>query len=141
MKARKETLRRIQITLQKRRDTLRKQLAGEAIELRTSAHEVGDSIDAALDAEHQAVQSQLTTAESRELERVEHSLRRLARGEYGLCEACGGAIPFARLQAIPYATQCVKCQRQDDSTRRARSHGAARFVIETEIENGHTAET
>jgi DnaK suppressor protein len=36
--------------------------------------------------------------------------RRLAGGEYGLCEDCGEAIGFARLDAHPAATRCVRCQ-------------------------------
>lgn len=35
---------------------------------------------------------------------------RLANGEYGFCEDCGEAIGFARLEAQPAASRCVKCQ-------------------------------
>ena len=37
---------------------------------------------------------------------------RLAAGEYGLCEDCGEAIGFARLEAHPAASRCVHCQEQ-----------------------------
>jgi RNA polymerase-binding transcription factor DksA len=36
--------------------------------------------------------------------------RRLAKGEYGLCEDCGETIGFARLEAQPAASRCVRCQ-------------------------------
>ena len=36
--------------------------------------------------------------------------RRLAKGEYGLCEDCGAPIGFARLDAQPAASRCVRCQ-------------------------------
>jgi RNA polymerase-binding protein DksA len=36
--------------------------------------------------------------------------RRLAQGEYGLCKDCGDAIGFARLEAQPAASRCVRCQ-------------------------------
>jgi DnaK suppressor protein len=36
--------------------------------------------------------------------------RRLAKGEYGLCQDCGDAIGFARLEAQPAASRCVRCQ-------------------------------
>ena len=36
--------------------------------------------------------------------------RRLAKGDYGLCEDCGEAIGFARLEAQPAASRCVRCQ-------------------------------
>jgi len=36
--------------------------------------------------------------------------KRLASGDYGLCEDCGEAIGFARLRAQPAASRCVRCQ-------------------------------
>jgi DnaK suppressor protein len=33
-------------------------------------------------------------------------------GKYGSCEYCGGKIPMARLNALPYATMCIECQRE-----------------------------
>lgn len=38
------------------------------------------------------------------------ALERVRRGEYGLCQECGGPIAPARLRAIPEATACVLCQ-------------------------------
>ena len=32
----------------------------------------------------------------------------------GVCEDCGGTIPGDRLKALPWASQCIECQRQDD---------------------------
>lgn len=43
---------------------------------------------------------------------VQHALSRLDSGTYGTCEACGAAIPVARLEAIPHARQCVECPGQ-----------------------------
>ena len=43
---------------------------------------------------------------------VQHALNRLDSGTYGTCEACGAAIPAARLEAIPHARQCVDCPGQ-----------------------------
>ena len=40
--------------------------------------------------------------------------RRLAKGEYGLCEDCGEPIGFARLDAQPAASRCVRCQEQSE---------------------------
>lgn len=44
------------------------------------------------------------------LERIEAALEKMERGTYGLCDICGTQIPAGRLEAIPYATLCVKCQ-------------------------------
>jgi RNA polymerase-binding transcription factor DksA len=45
-----------------------------------------------------------------ELADVEHALRRLEEGTYGVCEACGGPIGEERLRAVPAARLCVDDQ-------------------------------
>jgi RNA polymerase-binding transcription factor DksA len=40
---------------------------------------------------------------------IRHALLRLDGGTYGSCEACGLAMPFERLEAIPSARLCVAC--------------------------------
>ncbi|HEY7704804.1 MAG TPA: TraR/DksA C4-type zinc finger protein [Acidimicrobiia bacterium] len=46
------------------------------------------------------------------LRKVEHALARVEDGTYGTCERCGQAIPVARLEVLPYATECVSCARK-----------------------------
>lgn len=41
------------------------------------------------------------------------ALERIDHHAYGTCTACGGGIPRARLEAIPYAQRCVKCEQHD----------------------------
>jgi DnaK suppressor protein len=43
------------------------------------------------------------------LHKVEHALRRIDSGGYGICEVCGEPILLARLEVLPYATTCVTC--------------------------------
>lgn len=45
---------------------------------------------------------------------IDHALERLALGTYGYCEACGAAIPFERLEAVPAARYCVSCSRRPE---------------------------
>ena len=40
---------------------------------------------------------------------IEAALERVEDGTYGVCEECGVKIPKKRLNAIPYASMCVKC--------------------------------
>jgi DnaK suppressor protein len=42
------------------------------------------------------------------LDQVRAALARLDEGGYGTCEACGEAIPQARLEARPWATRCIR---------------------------------
>jgi DnaK suppressor protein len=48
------------------------------------------------------------------LTQIESSLERIEDGTYGLCEECGVKIPKSRLNAIPYATLCVRCAQQQE---------------------------
>ena len=43
------------------------------------------------------------------LEDIDAAVRRLEAGAYGGCRTCRRAIPVARLEAVPEATQCVAC--------------------------------
>jgi len=49
------------------------------------------------------------------LEQIEAALERVEDGTYGMCEECGARIPKSRLQAIPYATMCVRCASRTES--------------------------
>ena len=40
---------------------------------------------------------------------VEHALRKLNEGTYGICDGCGQAIDPARLEALPEASLCRNC--------------------------------
>jgi DnaK suppressor protein len=41
---------------------------------------------------------------------LKQALQRLQAGTYGECSECGGDIEQKRLEAVPWATHCVKCQ-------------------------------
>jgi RNA polymerase-binding transcription factor DksA len=56
-----------------------------------------------------------------ELTDVEHALRRLDDGTYGVCEACGKPIDEERLEAVPAARFCRDDQQQAE--REARGAG------------------
>ncbi|MDQ6855696.1 MAG: TraR/DksA C4-type zinc finger protein [Candidatus Dormibacteraeota bacterium] len=40
---------------------------------------------------------------------IDQALERIDSGSYGLCQACGHAIPADRLRALPWAALCVPC--------------------------------
>lgn len=46
------------------------------------------------------------------LRKVERALVRIEDGTYGVCESCGQPIPLARLEVLPYSTECVSCARR-----------------------------
>ncbi|MFM7842761.1 MAG: TraR/DksA family transcriptional regulator [Planctomycetota bacterium] len=114
---RKDSLVDLKQILLKRRDALRKALAGDLSLLKElRGQSTGDTIDAALDSAQDELSSQLAEVESRELSSIENALERMREGDYGSCESCTEAIPLARLQALPYATMCIKCQREAEKS-------------------------
>ena len=111
--ARKDALLNLRAILVRRRDALRSALAGDLTLLRELRSESpGDLVDAAYDSAQDEISSQLAEVESRELANIENALERMKAGKYGLCEVCSGKIPLARLDALPYATMCIECQRE-----------------------------
>ena len=111
--ARQDALLRLHKNLLARRGELRKRLGLELEELAHVKHSSasGDAADAAFDASGEEISSTLAELESKELAQIERALRRLKAGTYGKCEACNISIPVARLNALPFSTLCVKCQR------------------------------
>lgn len=111
--ARKDAMGNMRQVLIKRRDALRKALAGDLSLLKELRGQTsGDVVDAALDSAQDEISSQLAEVESRELASIEKALERMREGTYGMCELCNNNIPLARLQALPYATLCIQCQRE-----------------------------
>jgi DnaK suppressor protein len=45
------------------------------------------------------------------LAEIDAALKRIDEGTYGICTNCGEQIPAERLEARPWATLCIDCQR------------------------------
>lgn len=71
------------------------------------------SEDATLAEEEDEAVSRLRHAQG-ELSLVQEALARLDAGSYGQCADCGEAIGLERLQALPYARLCVRCQEAEE---------------------------
>jgi len=46
------------------------------------------------------------------LRMVESALRRIDDGDFGQCVSCGNVIESKRLQAVPWAGHCLRCQQR-----------------------------
>jgi DnaK suppressor protein len=46
------------------------------------------------------------------VDQIDGALKRIGDGSYGRCGECDGEIPGSRLDAIPYAANCVRCASQ-----------------------------
>lgn len=110
--ARRDALLSLHKNLVSRLSALRKTLAGELADLRNFKADTGDSADVAFDAGSEEIASQLAELEARELTQIERALTRMKQGIYGVCELCQKKIPISRLNALPYSTTCIECQRE-----------------------------
>jgi DnaK suppressor protein len=53
------------------------------------------------------------------VEKIDQALDRIRQGTYGICASCGRPIRTQRLEAVPYATRCIDCQREDEADSRS----------------------
>jgi RNA polymerase-binding transcription factor DksA len=102
-------------------DALRRRLTTRRDELRTRLRRIGsdqrreaeglsaDAPDRAIQRENDEVVDSIGIAAETELAEIEATLARGAAGRYGTCECCGHAIETKRLEAVPYARQCLRC--------------------------------
>jgi DnaK suppressor protein len=110
--ARNDALHRLQKTLVARRNELLHRLGGELKDLRHRSLKSGDSAEMAFGSGSEEISTQLAQLESSELTKIERALERLKQGSYGLCEVCQKRIPVSRLNALPFSSTCIQCQRQ-----------------------------
>ena len=68
-----------------------------------------DSKERAVQLEDSEVVDALGNEARTELEKISQALRRMDAGEYGLCSGCGSAIAAKRIEAYPYASECIEC--------------------------------
>ena len=45
---------------------------------------------------------------------IDEALRALDEGTYGACQKCGAPIEKARIQALPFAKACIRCQNETE---------------------------
>jgi DnaK suppressor protein len=56
----------------------------------------------------------LCDAQGRDLLEIEEAIRRIDEGIYGSCEACGADIDLRRLEVLPSARYCLRCQERQE---------------------------
>jgi RNA polymerase-binding protein DksA len=77
----------------------------------SSDNHLGETATATLDRE---IDYSLEENSEQVLRAIDHALERIEEGTFGICETCGQPISEERLEAIPYATQCIDCRRKGE---------------------------
>jgi CBS domain-containing protein/RNA polymerase-binding transcription factor DksA len=91
------------------------QLAGEDRRRTEERREPGDLAEHATLRSAEQLSEAFESAKARRLAALEHALERAKTGRLGICERCGGAIPVARLRALPGSTECIACARSHEA--------------------------
>uniref|UniRef100_A0A7C2P6S9 TraR/DksA family transcriptional regulator n=1 Tax=Schlesneria paludicola TaxID=360056 RepID=A0A7C2P6S9_9PLAN len=111
---RKDALLRLHSRLIDQRESLRGKIA-EDLGLTYSRDDgINDLGEVASQMEQSELHSQLAALESRELRQIEVAIAKIRNGTFGTCERCQKSIPIARLQALPYTSVCIDCQRKQE---------------------------
>ena len=103
-------------TYRRRLRDLTARLSGGVVQLETEAlrcpaHEA----DRAVRESEEGLARTLLASEEQILGEATAALERLALGTFGACERCGHPIARARLDAVPYARHCVRCERESEA--------------------------
>jgi DnaK suppressor protein len=107
-------LRAIRRKLGRERTTLLERIQEHKERLRAGTGINQDPVDLA-QAHVSRQRSLILLAQARQqLEQVDAALQRLDEGTYGKCTKCGERIDTPRLNALPYALLCIKCQERQE---------------------------
>ena len=77
----------------------------------TADNHLAETATATLDRE---IDYTLEENSTRMLAAIDASLRRIEDGTYGTCANCGKEIPEGRLEAYPWASECIDCKRETE---------------------------
>jgi DnaK suppressor protein len=69
-----------------------------------------DEGDLSLHSHEEWIFSNRSMLDSQVLREVQAALKRVDEGQFGICQECGEPISPKRLEALPWARYCVRCQ-------------------------------
>ena len=104
------TLQKDMARLEQERKTTLKKLENLRQELKNSAERSADETD--IDTYEREKTLALARTLERKLASLDRAIEMARNGTYGICERCGARIDPARLEILPEATLCLKCQRE-----------------------------
>lgn len=102
----------LRLKLLQRREVLESQLS--RIRANVTRPLDRDAKERAKELEDSDVVDALGIGAREELALIRATLARIDEGEYGICCRCGNAVGADRLQAWPYASQCIDCARDNE---------------------------
>jgi len=96
------------------RNMLQKRLQEEEQRLEPERVRNPDRADLAWSYDQRQRVSAMQARTEKHIEEIEDALERMQDGTYGICTNCGEEIYPGRLEAIPWAELCIKCQEKQE---------------------------
>ena len=99
-------------------ELIKKKLEQQLRDLGAKVDEIEDDLrtprsasweDRATEIEGDEVLDALEGSAVAEINEIRAALKRIDEGTYEFCASCGEKINQKRLEALPYATQCIRC--------------------------------
>jgi DnaK suppressor protein len=94
--------------------------AGEVLTNRPGHEAFPDVSDQASAEVDQNFSMRIRERERKLLKKIDEALDRMNASTYGICETCGGEIPYKRLKARPVTTLCIECKTAQEEEEQAR---------------------
>lgn len=79
--------------------------------------EAMDIVDKASSSYTKEFMFSLSNSDRQLIQMVRAALGRIDQGNYGECESCGEEVERKRLEAVPWARLCLKCQEREERRR------------------------
>ena len=114
------------MTAQNWPDSLKDRLEAKRDELTGRLERITANVRRSLDADSEERAKELADSEvvdalgneaREELGKISVALSRMESGAYGLCTECGVPIATQRIEAYPYADECIDCAELDEEIR------------------------
>jgi DnaK suppressor protein len=121
--------------LEKERAAILRELAHEHRDYREIAEVPSDVYDRATIDGSKEIAAMLQHEDSQHWLAINTALAKIDAGEYGLCDVCGEPINEARLEAVPTAAFCLKCQTRHEAQKGATESAGASIDDEKWEEN------
>lgn len=104
---------------QARTDLIRKvqktESYGREADAEGEARDLGDKASSSYTKE---LMFSMSNSDRQLLQRMDTALEKFERGDYGKCDDCGEEIGKKRLEAVPWASLCIKCAERREARSR-----------------------
>jgi RNA polymerase-binding protein DksA len=100
----------------------------EDVEMGGDNTPLSDEADSAEISEQQEIRFEMLERLVAKAKRLDEALHRFPEGIYGLCTSCGKPIHSERLEALPEAAFCLRCQKQQERAQQVAEARAAEML-------------